>query len=137
MKCPNCGTENARDARRCVRCGTALGQPTPAPARGPAAAPAAQGSVIASLGRLGIPVRAGQLIGIAAGVIMGLIVARALPYIYPIFTANLLDVVFGPGITEARDGFNSHLMTGCTCCSSFLVALVGAVVLRPWGKRKP
>jgi hypothetical protein len=98
--------------------------------------PPADKSFMASLARLGIPVRIGQVIGIIAGLFVGLVVARLLPFIYPLFSAGLLDLVFGPGISAARDGFNTQFMTCCTCCSSFLVALVAAVVIRP-GKKKP
>lgn len=93
-------------------------------------APSAQKSPLASLARLGIPVRAGQVIGIAAGVIVGLIVARLLPYIYPIFSARLLDAVFGPGFSPARDTFNANFMTACTCLSSFTVAMLASIVFR-------
>jgi predicted PurR-regulated permease PerM len=66
----------------------------------------------------------GQTLGCVGGVIVGLVVARVLPFIYPIFSANVLDLIFGPGVSTLRDGFNSLFMTGCTCLSSFAVALV-------------
>jgi len=66
----------------------------------------------------------GQTLGCLGGIVVGLVVARALPFIYPIFSARLLDLIFGPGYSPLRDGFNTNLMTACTCLSSFAVALV-------------
>lgn len=61
--------------------------------------------------------------------------ACLLPYIYPIFAARVLDLIFGPGPSTFRDGFNTNLMTACTCCGSFTIALMGSFALR--GRKKP
>lgn len=74
--------------------------------------------------------------GVVGGVIVGMIVARLLPYIYPIFSARLLDLVFGPGFSPLRDGFNTNFMTACTCFSSFAVAALGSIVFRLTKRRK-
>jgi len=88
-----------------------------------------------SLARLGIHFDLGQGIGCVGGVLVGLIVASALPYIYPIFSARILDIIFGPGPSTLRDGFNTNFMTACTCLSSFLVA--GVVSLAFNRRKKP
>jgi hypothetical protein len=71
-----------------------------------------------------------QLVGLIGSVIFGMIVARLLPYIYPIFAARILDVVLGPGVTSTRDSFNSFLMTCCTCSSSFVISFLTLLVFR-------
>jgi len=90
--------------------------------------------ITASLNKLGIPVTTGQWIGSVIAVLGGLIVARVLPYIYPIFFSRLLDLVFGAGMSSLRDGFNSFMMTACTCTASFLVSIATFLAFRK--KRK-
>jgi len=142
MDCPNCGYRNPPDQRFCVNCKLLLGQPaspTPprpnqaqqlpaypahnSPPQQPSSVPQSPKTQPGPLARLGLRFNLGQGIGCIGGVLVGLVVARALPYIYPIFSARLLDLIFGPGYSPLRDGFNSNLMTACTCLSSFLVAL--------------
>jgi hypothetical protein len=106
--------------------------PTPRPQR---SAPE-RNSLLASLSRLGVPASVPQLLSMVAAFVVGVVIARALPFIYPILAAPILDAVFGPGISSARDGFNTNFMTACTCCSSTLIALVGAAVFAPRGKRR-
>lgn len=69
--------------------------------------------------------------------VAGLMIACLLPYIYPIFAAPVLDFALGPGPSDLRDGFNTNLMTACTCCGSFAIALLGSFVLRARKKPKP
>ena len=83
-----------------------------------------------SLAKLGISITRAQLIGLLASVIAGLIVARAMPFIYPIIFSRALDFVFGPGPSTVRDNFNTHLMTACTFGSSFLIAFVVMILFR-------
>jgi hypothetical protein len=54
----------------------------------------------------------------------GLVMARILPYIYPVIFAHLLDQVFGPGMSVARDGFNTHMMTAITFATSFVISFI-------------
>lgn len=158
MNCPNCSHPNPIGTRNCLRCGASLAHAAPLPPTRPGAAPSAQTtpspsagqarpasptppvgpaqtSPLASLARLGIPVSPGQVVGVIGGVILGMVVARVLPYVYPIFSARLLDLVFGPGYSEIRDGFNTNFMTACTCCSSFMVAALASMALR--GRKRP
>jgi len=86
--------------------------------------------ITASLNRLGIPVTTGQWIGAVMSVLAGIIIARLLPYLYPIFFARILDFVFGPGMSTLRDGFNSLFMTACTMGTSFAVSLATFVLFR-------
>jgi hypothetical protein len=79
---------------------------------------------------LGIGVNREQVLVVIAAVFVGLVIARLLPYVYPIFSARLLDLIFGPGYSPVRDGFNTNFMTACTCFSSFAVALLASLVLR-------
>lgn len=150
MQCPNCGYQNPPEGRSCGRCGALLTAPVPSQPARPSTEkraasplpsrpglPAGQKSPLASLSRLGISLSLGQVMGIIAGVLAGLIVARLLPYIYPLFTARLLDSVFGPGVSPARDGFNANFMTACTCTSSFAVALLASLVFRLRKRSKP
>lgn len=90
-------------------------------------------SILTSLSRLGIRVARTQLIGLIVSVITGMVVARLLPFIYPLIFSRPLDIVFGPGASSFRDGFNSLLMTTCTFMASFLVAFV---VVLAFGRRK-
>jgi hypothetical protein len=90
--------------------------------------------ITASLNRLGIRVTTGQWIGAVISVLAGIIMARILPYAYPIFFSRILDFVFGPGMSTLRDGFNSLFMTMCTMGTSFAVSLVTFVLFRK--KRK-
>lgn len=145
MKCPNCGVVNPSGSRFCNTCGTPLAasppppprpkpSPTPSPQR-PSAPGKGQSPLIQSLGRLGLPVTRRQLIGLGIAILTGMIVARALPYIYPLLFARILDFVLGQGISATRDSFNSFFMTTITFCSSFLVAVVMALLFKR-GKRR-
>jgi hypothetical protein len=86
--------------------------------------------ITASLNRLGIPVTTGQWVGAVLAVLAGIVIARVLPYVYPIFFSPLLDLVFEPGPSTLRDGFNSFLMTVCTGSTSFIVSSRGGSTLR-------
>ncbi len=87
-------------------------------------------SLLSSLERLGIRLSVGQLIGVGAAIVAGLVVARILPYTYPIISARLLDFLFGRGVSSLRDSFNTTLMTVCTCSISFLVAFITTAASR-------
>ena len=86
--------------------------------------------ITASLNKLGIPVTTGQWIGVVIAVLAGIIMARVLPYVYPIFFSRILDFVLGPGMSTLRDGFNTFFMTTCTMGTSFAVSLVTFVLFR-------
>jgi hypothetical protein len=76
-----------------------------------------------SLARLGISLSRKQLTGFGASFLAGLIAARILPYIYPIFDP-ILTAVFGSGPGMARDGFNTNMMTLITFFTSFVLSAV-------------
>jgi hypothetical protein len=59
--------------------------------------------ITASLNKLGIPVTTGQWIGAVVSVLAGIIIARVLPYVYPIFFSRILDLILGPGVSTLRD----------------------------------
>lgn len=86
--------------------------------------------ITSSLNKLGIPVTTGQWVGAICAVLAGIILARLMPYIYPIVFARLLDFIFGPGPSSFRDGFNSFLMTACTCTTSFVISFFAFILFR-------
>lgn len=74
-----------------------------------------------SLARLGITFSREQIVGFAISLIGGMIVARILPFIYPIFDP-ILTFAFGSGPGEMRDGFNTNMMTLITFATSFVLS---------------
>jgi ribosomal protein L40E len=122
-RCVQCGATVPIGKSFCPQCGAGLAattSATPTPPATPAGPP--DGSIQAALARLGIRLSRRELIGLALSVAAGMIVARILPYIYPVLFAHLLDRVFGPVQSTARDGFNSHMMTVITFLSSFVIS---------------
>jgi hypothetical protein len=125
MHCPSCGTENPTDNRFCISCGAPLARPASTPS--PIPAPNSSGamtSIQTSLGRLGIEVSTRQLVGIAVATIVGIVVARVLPNIYPIIFAPILAVLFFGNGSGTSDSFNSSMMTWITFLSAFAVSLL-------------
>lgn len=90
--------------------------------------------VTSSLNKLGIPVTTGQWVGGVVAVLGGIIVARIFPFLYPIIFGRLLDFIFGAGMSTLRDGFNSFVMTTCTCGLSFIISFFAFFLFR--AKRK-
>ena len=130
MICQKCSTENAEGVKFCRECGTALDPSSPASQAAPitldslatTVKPVAR-SLLESLARLGINFSRKQIIGFAGSLIGGMIVARVLPFIYPVFDP-ILTLVFGSGPGEARDGFNTNMMTLITFATSFVLSFV-------------
>ena len=123
--CVQCGGTVPLGKSFCPQCGARLAattSTTPTTPATPAGPP--DGSIQAALARLGIRLSRRELIGFALSVAAGMVVARILPYIYPVIFAHLLDRVFGPGQSNARDGFNSHMMTVITFLSSFVISFI-------------
>ena len=75
-----------------------------------------------SLARLGLDFSRNQLIGFGVSLLSGMIVARILPFIYPIFDP-VLTLAFGSGPSPTRDGFNTNMMTFITFLTSLIVRL--------------
>ena len=120
--CAQCGATLSAGKAFCTRCGTPV--KTTAPQPPPEPVPSAQspvGSIQASLARLGIRLSRRELLGFALSVVAGIVMARILPYIYPVIFGHFLDLVFGPG-AGARDTFNSHMMTAITFLTSFVIS---------------
>ena len=153
LVCSNCGTQNTEGTKFCRECGTPLGSPaasappprtaTPstrpidtfynfirdvltrvgvAPSSLPATTPPAK-DIRESLLRLGISFSRGQLIGFGLSLLGGMIVARILPFIYPVFDP-ILTLAFGSGASATRDGFNTNMMTLITFFTSFALSFV-------------
>jgi RNA polymerase subunit RPABC4/transcription elongation factor Spt4 len=121
--CVQCGDTVPMGKSFCPQCGARANPATPitpTPPATPAGPP--DGSIQAALARLGIRLSRRELIGLALSVAAGMVMARILPYIYPVLFGHLLDRVFGPGMSNARDGFNSHMMTVITFLSSFVIS---------------
>lgn len=137
MICQNCGSQNLEHARFCLQCGTPLGQPgtTPVPtvsasleSLAAAVKPQAK-SLLESLARLGIDFSRKQIIGFVISLIGGMIMARILPFIYPIFDP-ILTLVFGAGPGAVRDGFNTNMMTLITFFTSFGLSFATMLVTK-------
>jgi hypothetical protein len=141
--CQVCGRPNPDNARFCSNCGSALsaarppapvarpasGSP-PAPAAAPiaptpaAAAPSRPGSsILDSLRALGFRPTCGQIAGFVGAAVFGMALARALPFIFPIFYPAL-NFVFRDVLGREPDAFNTAAMTWLTCLSSAGIAFV-------------
>lgn len=129
MTCHNCGTQNAEGVKFCRECGTPLLPSATPPARltnpsldslTSSVTPTAR-SIRESLARLGVTFSREQIIGFVLSLIGGMIVARILPFIYPIFDP-ILTLVFGSGPSAMRDGFNTNMMTLITFATSFVLS---------------
>ena len=86
--------------------------------------------ITASLNRLGIRLTTGQWVGAVVAVLTGFIVARVLPFIYPLIFSRLQDAILGPGISDLRDNINIWMMQNCTCASSFIISFFSFYVFR-------
>ena len=137
MICQNCGSRNADDLRFCGNCGKPLAQSAGSPVQPTsvtlesitsAVAPTAK-SLLESLARLGINFSRKQIIGFVISLIGGMIMARILPFIYPIFDP-ILTVVFGAGPGAVRDGFNTNMMTLITFSTSFVLSFATMFVTK-------
>jgi len=153
LVCSNCGTQNTAGTKFCRECGTPLGSPTAPPTQSratpastapittlynliraaltrlgvspsamPETMPPAK-DIRESLLRLGISFSRNQLIGFGLSLLGGIVMARILPFIYPVFDP-LLTIVFGSGPGAARDGFNTNMMTLITFSTSFVMSFV-------------
>lgn len=118
--CARCGAHVSAGKAFCTQCGTSV---KTASAIHPAPEVALPGSIQAGLAELGIRFSRRKLIGFGLSVASGMVMARILPYIYPVAFGPLLDRVFGPG-PGARDVFNSHMMTAITFLTSFVISFI-------------
>jgi len=159
--CQQCGHSNPANAKFCLNCGTALSaarrpapvaapvSPTPAaspvaaappasasPAASPgspAAAPAPKSSsLLDSLRGLGLRPTCGQIVGFVGAVVFGIVLARALPFVFPVFYPAL-NFVFRDVLGREPDAFNTAAMTWLTCLGSAGVAFASTFLL---GRRR-
>ena len=149
--CRVCGHPNPDNAKFCLNCGTALkarpaapaGSPVAAPSPAPAAAAASPGSpsaapapkpssLLESLRGLGLRPTCGQIAGFVGAVVFGLVLARALPFVFPLFYPAL-NFVFREVLGREPDAFNTAAMTWMTCLSSAGVAFASTFLL---GRRR-
>ncbi|MBI3915078.1 MAG: zinc ribbon domain-containing protein [Chloroflexi bacterium] len=164
MTCSNCRHPNPDGARFCLNCGAPIASaPPPRPVNAlpqtdlssppqsmdarqqvtqppPSGLDASVNSILANLAKLGIAMTKRQLIGLGASAIAGMVMARVLPYIYPIFDP-ILTLVFGSGASGPRDGFNTNAMTFITFLTSFLPSFFvmgGSKILEklPWSAKR-
>lgn len=120
--CAQCGSSIPPGKTFCTNCGAPVSGPSTRPTQSLATAQAAPGSIEASLEKLGIRISRRQLIGFAISVVAGMVVARILPYAYPILLGRILDQAFGLGPSPGRDAFNTHSMTVITFATSFVLS---------------
>jgi Double zinc ribbon len=113
--CKQCGATVPPGRKFCTVCGSAVSATS--------STPPSDGSIQASLAKLGIRFSKGEWIGFAVSVTGGFVMARILPYVYPILSP-VLDAVFGPGPSNPRDSFNSFMMTGITFATSFIISFI-------------
>jgi hypothetical protein len=76
-----------------------------------------------SLRALGFRPTCGQIAGFVGAAVLGMALARALPFIFPVFYPAL-DFVFRDVLGREPDAFNTTAMTWLTCLSSAGVAFV-------------
>ena len=149
--CQQCGHSNPANAKFCLNCGTAL-QARPAPPAGSpvaAAPPASAGpstspgspsaapvpkpsSLLDSLRGLGLRPTCGQIAGFVGAVVFGMALARALPFVFPLFYPAL-NFVFRDVLGREPDAFNTAAMTWLTCLGSAGVAFASTFLL---GRRR-
>jgi len=101
----------------------ASGSPSAASAESPAATPTKPSSLLDSLRALGFRPTCGQIAGFVAAAVFGMALARALPFVFPVFYPAL-DFVFRDVLGREPDAFNATAMTWLTCLSSAGVAFV-------------
>ena len=116
--CIRCGSSLQADKRFCSKCGAPV-----LPVDDP---PSSAGSLLAplqgGLQKLGIRVSIQQIVGLIAAIVVGLVLARILPYIYAPTVGYLLD--FLQLSVPTRDTLNWFVMTALTFLTSFAVGFV-------------
>jgi hypothetical protein len=89
-------------------------------------------SLAASLRALGFRPTRGQIVGFVAAVIFGMVLARILPSVFPIFYP-VLSFVFVEVLGTTPDGFNTAAITWLTCLGSAGVSFLSTFLL---GRRR-
>jgi zinc-ribbon domain len=116
--CTRCGSSLPANKQFCSKCGAPV-----LPVEDP---PSPTGSILAplqsGLQKLGIPVTVQQLVGLIVSIVVGLVLARILPYIYAPTVGYLLD--FLQLSVPTRDTLNWFMMTALTFLTSFAVGFI-------------
>ena len=101
----------------------------------PSASPASTAkpsSLLDSLRALGFRPTCGQIAGFVGAVVFGIVLARALPFVFPLFYP-ILNFVFRDVLGREPDAFNTAAMTWLTCLGSAGVAFASTFLL---GRRR-
>jgi hypothetical protein len=85
-----------------------------------------------SLRGLGLRPTCGQIAGFVGAVVFGIVLARALPFVFPVFYPAL-NFVFRDVLGREPDAFNTAAMTWLTCLSSAGVAFASTFL---FGRRR-
>jgi len=85
-------------------------------------------SLLDSLRGLGLRPTCGQIAGFVGAVVFGLVLARALPFVFPVFYPAL-NFVFREVLGREPDAFNTAAMTWLTCLGSAGVAFASTFLL--------
>jgi hypothetical protein len=78
-------------------------------------------AIAQSLQPLGLQLSARHVIGFIIAAVSGMVVGRVLPYVW-VLLDPILTLVFGPGVSPARDNTNYVAMTAITAFTSFYLA---------------
>ena len=116
--CTRCGSSLQANKRFCSKCGAPV-LPVDEP---PSPASAMLAPVQGGLQKLGIPVSIQQLVSVVVAFIVGLVLARVLPYIYAPTVGHLLDAL--QLSVSTRDTLNWFVMTALTFLTSFAIGFV-------------
>jgi ribosomal protein L40E len=118
MACAQCGATVPAGKAFCSKCGAPINAPSATPVQSVGTAPSAIGSIQASLEKLGIRVSPRELIGFGVSVVAGMVMARVLPYIYPVLFSSIISRMQNP------DPFNKFMMTAITFLTSFVISFI-------------
>jgi len=106
--------------------------PAASPDSPPAAPAPKSSSLLDSLRGLGLRPTCGQMAGFVGAVVFGIVLARALPFVFPLFYP-ILNFVFRDVLGREPDAFNTAAMTWLTCLGSAGVAFASTFLL---GRRR-
>ena len=102
-----------------------------APSASPASA-AKPSSLLDSLRGLGLRPTCGQIAGFVGAVVFGIVLARGLPFVFPVFYP-ILNFGFRDVLGREPDAFNTAALTWLTCLGSAGVAFASTFLL---GRRR-
>jgi len=115
--CTKCGATLPQAGAFCGQCGNAASIPDALPADAP------DGSLRASLARLGIPLGLRQIIGLGISLILGVALPRLAPYVLPI-VFPLLDKLPWAHLPFTIETFNTWSITLLTLAVTFVPTFI-------------